>query len=532
MTSRAHSPLLLVTRRLLTLAMGILVAAAMLATFPAAARAEDNDDAIQSEWEDARTLSHAFTPKQYDGSMYYVTQVITGAGEFWNDGYTGEGIDVALIDTGVVPVNGLTYKNKVVNGPDLSFESQDPDLRYLDTFGHGTHLAGIIAGRDDNVYKIQKGEEAKFIGMAPGARLVNVKVADSNGTVDVTQVIAAIDWVVQHRRDNGMNIRVINLAYGTTGVQSYQIDPLAHAIENAWRAGIVVVVAAGNDGNGSALRNPAIDPYVIAVGATDSDGTDYKAADDRVAAFSNCGTSARRVDIVAPGKSIVSLRNPGSAADQGYPKARVEDRFFLGSGTSQASAVVSGGVALLLDQRPDLNPDMVKALLMETATTLTNAKSTCQGAGIINLKVARDTDSFKAKQTFKASEGKGSLEAARGDAHVELDGSVLKGELDIFGTPWNAEKWAKYSANQVAWDGGDWNGSTWTGGDWSGLSWSGLSWSGLSWSGLSWSGLSWSGLSWSSNTWNGLSWSGLSWSGLSWSGLSWSTDVWTGLSWK
>jgi serine protease AprX len=175
---------------------------------------------------------------------------------------------------------------------------------------------------------------------------------------------------------------------------------------------------------------------------------------------------------------------------------------------------------------------MVKALLMETATTLTNAKSICRGPGIINLKNARDTASVKAKQTFKPSEGTGSLEAARGDAHVELNGSVLKGELDIFGTPWNAEKWAKYSANQVAWDGGDWNGSTWTGSDWSGLSWSGLSWSGLSWSGLSWSGLSWSGLSWSNNTWNGLSWSGLSWSGLSWSGLSWSTDVWSGLSWK
>ena len=202
--------------------------------------------------------------------MYRVVQRV-GAHYAWTQGYTGQGIDIALIDSGVVPVNGLTAPGKVINGPDLSFESQADNLRYLDTYGHGTHLAGIMAGRDDAVSEPTLANAYDhFIGVAPDARIVNVKVADSRGATDVSQVIAAIDWVVQHRNDNGMNIRVINLSYGTDGTQDYLVDPLAFAVEQAWKAGIVVVVAAGNDGEGSPLRNPATDPFVIAVGASAS----------------------------------------------------------------------------------------------------------------------------------------------------------------------------------------------------------------------------------------------------------------------
>ena len=132
---------------------------------------------------------------------------------------TGRGVGVALIDSGVAPVEGLTTPGKVVNGPDLSFESQHPEAQYLDTFGHGTHLAGIIAGRDAN----------SFRGVAPDASVLSVKVATADGATDVSQVIAAVDWVVQHRDDNGMNVRVINLSVGTDSVQSYVLDPLAHA---------------------------------------------------------------------------------------------------------------------------------------------------------------------------------------------------------------------------------------------------------------------------------------------------------------
>ena len=148
-------------------------------------------------------------------SMSQVDDAV-GADTMWNRGYTGKGVGVALIDTGVVPVQGLTSGN-VVNGPDLSFDSQSPSPD-LDGFGHGTHMAGIIAGND--------GTRSGFKGVAPGATLVSVRVGASDGSADVSQVIAGIDWVVQHRDDPGMNIRVLNLSFGTDGTQDPALDPL------------------------------------------------------------------------------------------------------------------------------------------------------------------------------------------------------------------------------------------------------------------------------------------------------------------
>ena len=497
-----------------------------LAIPPSAPLVQGNDSALQTAgWDDASFLSN-YNPMQYEGSMYRVVQRV-GAHYAWTQGYTGQGIDIALIDSGVVPVNGLTTPGKVINGPDLSFESQADNLRYLDTFGHGTHLAGIMAGRDDAVSEPTLANAYDhFIGVAPDARIVNVKVADSQGATDVSQVIAAIDWVVQHRNDNGMNIRVVNLSYGTDGTQDYLIDPLAFAVEQAWKAGIVVVVAAGNDGEGSLLRNPATDPFVIAVGA--SEGQNMK-SQKPVAAFSSCGTAERHVDVLAPGKSIVGLRNPGSYADTNYPQAMVVNRLFLGSGTSQAAAVTSGVVALLLQQRPELTPDEVKALLMNTAEGSKKLDPICGGEGEVDLYSALWKNPPKSGQKHAWSAGTGSLEAARGSRHVYDEGVALTGEQDIFGTAWDGASWSTLAAASASWSGGDWNGSNWTGASWSSASWSGASWSSASWSGASWSGASWSSKSWSSASWSGASWSSASWSSASWSGASWSGNVWQGL---
>jgi serine protease AprX len=155
----------------------------------------------------------SYSPDTDPYSMANVT-LGTGAQAWWNAGYTGKGVDVALIDSGVTPVAGLDAPGKLVNGPDLSLDSQSPSLRYLDAYGHGTFMAGLIAGKDS------------YRGMAPDARLVSVKVGAADGAVDVSQVIAAIDWVVQHAHDPGLNIRVINLSYGTNSLQDPSTDPL------------------------------------------------------------------------------------------------------------------------------------------------------------------------------------------------------------------------------------------------------------------------------------------------------------------
>ena len=468
------------------------------------------------------------------GSMAHVQQVV-GARDAWEDGYTGFGVDVAMIDTGVVPVEGLTVADKVINGPDLSFESQIEDLRYLDAYGHGTHVAGIIAGRDAEGLPTKR-EPDRFAGVAPGARIVSVKVADAGGVTDVSQVLAAIDWVVQHRHDDGLNIRVLNLSFGTNGVQDYRLDPLTYAVEVAWRKGIVVVAAAGNEGFGSPkLNNPAYDPFVLAVGAADTQGT-TRGNDDVVPDWSSRGDGRRNPDVVAPGTSIVSLRNPGSLVDDLHPEGYVSERFFRGSGTSQAAAVVAGASAVLLEQRPDLSPDQVKAILTSTASSLRKADPVGQGSGMIDLEAAlraKTPSPSAAAQAYELATGTGSLDAARGSVRVaDEDGVVLEGEQDIFGDAWDGKTWSELAWEGKTWSGGDWLGKTWSGGDWSGSSWAGKTWSDAIWDGKTWSGKTWSSDNWTGKTWSGKTWSGKTWSGKTWSGKTWSGKTWSGKTWS
>ena len=440
-------------------------------------------------------------------------------------GLSGGGVGVAVIDTGINQTAGLTGKSKVVDGPDLSFDALDANLRYRDLHGHGTNMAAIIAG----------GSSETGAGIAQGAHLVNVKVGAGDGTVDASQVIAAIDWVVANRNINGNNIRVINLAFDTDATQSYLIDPLSHAVENAWKAGIVVVVAGGNDGRGvQTLGNPAINPFVIAVGATQVGNNGWK-----IPSWSSSGDGVRDLDIVAPGTSVLSAGVTGSYLAGQYPQATCQDKngnlYLRGSGTSQAAAVVAGAVALLLEQRPALTPDQVKYLLTSTATDLGH-KIAVQGHGMINVTAALSapTPGSIAVQTHTPSTGLGSLDAARGSHKVGTSGDYLSGEMTAFGGSWDAAAWAAASKTGTAWTNqiyknGD---NTWIGGTWSGATWSGATWSGATWSGATWSGATWSGASWSGATWSGASWSGASWSGASWSGASWSGASWSGASWS
>jgi serine protease AprX len=437
---------------------------------------------------------------------------------------TGAGVGVALIDSGVAPVAGLNQPGKVINGPDLSFESQTAGLADTDTYGHGTHMAGIIAGNDP---------ASGFEGIAPGANLISLKVAAADGAADVSQVIAAIDWVVDHRNDRGLNIRVLNLSFGTDSPQSELLDPLSFAVERAWKNGIVVVVAVGNDGPmASRVTMPAANPYVIAVGAADTNGTETR-TDDSVATFSTRGDVIRHADVLAAGRSVVSLRVPGSYIDTAYPGARVADaagnqRFFRGSGTSQATAVVSGEVALLLQYSPNLTPDQVKNLLMQSAARV-GTDPIAAGAGEVDISAAVTLSTpTKATQSFPAATGLGSLEASRGTSHVvdATTGLPLIGEKDIFGTPWNAAAWTR-TARSTQWTGGTWNGNVWAGTSYTGASWTTVTWNLASWTGTNWAGQTWTGSYWTGRAWTATGWTGRAWTSGTWLGRAWTGRAWT-----
>jgi serine protease AprX len=476
----------------------------------------------------------AYTPATDVGSLYNTT-LMTGAQQYWKAGFTGTGVGVAVIDSGVVPVPGLDGTDKLYHGPDVSFEAQQPELAHLDTYGHGTHMAGIIAGRGANAISGRYvGDTQNFLGMAPDARIVSLKAADAAGATDITQVIAAVDWVVEHKNDNGLNIRVLNLSFGTDSRQLPKIDPLAHAVERAWKQGIVVVVSAGNAGfnmanGGPGLTNPARDPYVISVGAADPRGT-TTVADDALATFSSSGvpgaTGSKNPDLLAPGRSVASLRVPGSFLDDtfGY-MAQVGEGNFRGSGTSQAAAVISGAAALILQQRPTITPDQLKKLLTSTATALPAVKPEGQGKGVVNLAKALSTATPSTRQSYDTATGAGPLEASRGTPHLS-DGIELRGETDVTGAAVDTAALATQRLSGRMWSGGGWSGRMWSGGSWAGRMWSGQLWSGRMWSSSSWAGRMWSGRMWSSSSWAGRMWSGVNWSGRMWSGDVWSSAGW------
>jgi serine protease AprX len=402
----------------------------------------------------------------------------------------------------------------------------------VDTYGHGTHMAGIIAGHDSGVVtKSAALNTTAFLGVAPDARIVSVKVADARGATDVSQVIAGIDWVVQHAHDPGMNVRVLNLSFGTNATQDYVLDPLAFAVEVAWRNGIVAVVSAGNNGSGG-MTNPATDPYVIAVGATDTNGT-VTISDDIVPDFSSQGLGSRDPDFLAPGSHIQSLRVPGSYIDTTYGSTGlINDRFFRGSGTSQAAAFVSGAAALLVQANPGYTNDQIKDMLRVSANPISGATAQAQGEGVLNVVGAANTTPSSTPQSFTPSTGTGTLEGARGDAHLSLNGVTLSGEEDVMGKTFDSAAMATLEAAGKSWAAGVWNGSDWAGSGWSGSSWASTTWTGKSWAGGLWSGKTWATGTWTSKGWTSTNWSSRTWTGMTWTGKLWVAKVWADSKWS
>ncbi|MEZ4729927.1 MAG: S8 family peptidase [Caldilineaceae bacterium] len=375
------------------------------------------------------------------------------ADQVWARGYQGGGIGVAVVDSSLDRyaadfagrvVDSVWVKTRWTSLSGGYSTRVSITNSYADSFGHGTHVAGVIGGNG-------AASNGAYIGIAPKVNLINVQVADENGTMSASDVIFALQWILEHRAEH--KIRVVNLSLNSAIAEPYQTSAIGAACEILWFNGIVVVTSAGNNGSAT-LSPPANDPFVITVGAADDKGT-VSLADDVVASFSAYGTTGAGIikpDIVAPGRNIVSLLAPSSTFQYQHPNNIVDENHFVMSGTSVAAPVVSGAIALLLQDEPHLTPDQVKYRLMATANTnWPGYTPTKAGAGYLDVAAA-------------------------------LDGTTTQ----------NAN--TGLNANQLLWSGSDpvaWNS----------VSWNSVSWNSVSWNSVSWNSVSWNSVSWNSDYW-------------------------------
>jgi serine protease AprX len=335
-----------------------------------------------------------------------VTNKVTAAETVWQGtrggllgllstpGYTGQGIGVAVIDSGIA-ADHPAVAGRVVGRVNLV--ASEPNVTG-DPFGHGTHVAGIIGGSAGAASRVTK---AYAGGSAPSVHFVDVRVLGSNGVGYTSDVIAGIDWVIANRAR--YNLRVINLSLGHPVAEPAATDPLCRAVERAVLAGITVVASAGNYGRTTdgapvlgGITSPGNSPYALTVGAVDTKGT-VDRRDDEVAPYSSRGPTrfdfAVKPDVVAPGSAIVSAGAPHSYIEQKYPAFHVagsaRNGYLRLSGTSMAAAVVSGGVALLLDSRPGLSPAQVKVALQSGAHFMPEAGLIGAGTGSVDFAAAQ-----------------------------------------------------------------------------------------------------------------------------------------------
>ncbi|HJR79102.1 MAG TPA: S8 family peptidase [Anaerolineales bacterium] len=369
------------------------------------------------------------------------------ADQVWNSSpyLQGTGIGVAVIDSGVNP-NGDLYTNMGVNRQvaDVRFNT-DYNQNTSDGYGHGTHVASIVGG---------DGSESggKYIGVAPLVNILNVKVSNDDGSAMMADVVAGLQWVLQNK--DTYNIRVVNLSLNSSVAESYHTSPLNAAVEILWFNKIVVVVSAGNHGNG-AIYPPANDPFVITVGATNDKGTS-SISDDVMASFSAYGQTSdgvKKPDLVAPGTNIIArLVNQNMGLANAHPSNKIGDQYFRMSGTSMAAPMVSAAVALLLQDEPSLTPDQVKYRLLATANNAWPGYGAAKsGAGYLDVYAAvRGTTNQSANTGIKASQL-----LSTGSTPITWD------SVGWNSVGWNTVGWNTVGWNTVGWNTVDWNSDYW-----------------------------------------------------------------------
>jgi serine protease AprX len=435
------------------------------------------------------------------------------------DSNAGAGVKVALVDTGVADVAGLEHVTHLAVA----------DVGEGDGAGHGTFLAGLIGGR------------GSAPGVAPGAELIDVKVAGATGETSLSKVLSGLEMVADQ------DVDVLNLSLSTESPLPPAADPLSLALERLWRRGVTVVVAAGNDGpDWGTVTSPGNDPVVLTVGAVDEGALDGDRTDDSVATFSSRGSkfAKDKPDLAAPGVSLVSSLAPGSDAET--LAAWQQDGLTRASGTSMSAAVASGAAAVVLAENASLKPNGVKALLKDSAYRNDDLnQDDGAGAGGLDLGAAlaaadsaptnpRQGSGPKPRDNWGPDEGDDAAWDAFSAAWESGDFEAVQAawaKLSWRTKQWAARSWSvavmasSLGLSEEDWEARSWSARSWSMDEWLARSWSARSWSNSDWAARSWSARSWSARSWSARSWSEMAWEARSWSARSWSARSWSTQA-------
>lgn len=376
------------------------------------------------------------------------------ADQAWFADLKGEGVSVAVVDSGIVNHTDLLdfgYGASAI----LASTNQTNEASANDGYGHGTHVAGIIGGNGTL-------SNGAYSGVAPRADLINVKVSNNQGMATTSDVVDGLQWILNNKAV--YNIRVVNISLNSTVAESYHTSALDAAVEILWFNGIVVVVAAGNNGTGSGpvtLYPPANDPFVITVGAAEDKGT-AALSDDAVASFSAYGATENgfaKPEVVAPGRHVVStLAGTGVLAYVNHPSHRVDNNYFRMSGTSMAAPMVSGAVAILLQDEPYLNPDQVKYRLMSTANKNWGGYSS----------------------------------AAAGSGYLDVYAAVYSATSQTANTGIRPSQLLFSGSQPISWDSVGWNS----------VGWKSVGWNSVGWNSVGWNTVGWNTVGWNTSVWD------------------------------
>lgn len=321
--------------------------------------------------------------------FYYAT--VTGASRLHQLGITGEGINVAVVDSGLWGaaeplINDTEGRPRVVARFDAILNEEVSTI--TDESGHGSHMASVLAhsGRAGD------SSENRFKGIAPDIGLIPVKVFDASGNGDFLDILRGIQWVLANQTK--YDIKVLNLSLAAEPRFPYWDDPVNQAVMKAWQAGIVVVAAAGNEGpEWGTIGSPGNNPYVITVGAVTDSWTPRDTTDDYIPDFSSRGptlTGHVKPDIVAPGGHMTGMTPGNSTMASDNPNWFLSSGDFVSTGSSQAAAAVAGIAALLLQVDSTLTNEQIKCLLVSSALPAINRDGRLsysrftQGAGYVD----------------------------------------------------------------------------------------------------------------------------------------------------